>query len=83
MPDHILTRVLSGSSDLNIRFSDLRSLLFRLGFQERVKGSHHIYTRSGISEILNLQPKGSMAKPYQVKQVRNVLVQYKLVEGSQ
>jgi hypothetical protein len=45
-----------------------------------VKGSHHIFAREGIAEILNLQPRGSMAKPYQVKQVQKVLVQYKLAE---
>ena len=82
MADSVLTRVLRGSSDANIRFSDLRALLMALGFDERIKGSHHIVTRAGIAEILNLQPRGSMAKPYQVKQVRGVLVQYKLVEGS-
>lgn len=82
MADSVLTRVLRGSSDANIRFSDLRALLMALGFDERIKGSHHIFTRAGIAEILNLQPRGSMAKPYQVKQVRGVLVQYKLVEGS-
>ena len=71
-------RVLRGSSDANIRFSDLRALLRRLGFAERIKGDHHIFTSEGVEEILNLQPKNSMAKPYQVKQVRKVLVQYKL-----
>jgi virulence-associated protein VapD len=72
--------VLRGSSDAGIRFDDLRTLLRRLGFAERIKGSHHIFTREGVDEILNLQPRGSMAKPYQVKQVRKALVQYKLVE---
>jgi len=45
---------------------------------ESIKAGHHIFTREGVAEILNLQPKVSMAKPYQVKQVRKVLVQYKL-----
>ena len=75
--------MLRGSSDGNIRFSDLRSLLLRLGFAERVKGSHHIFNRDDVAEILNLQPLGSLAKPYQVKQVRRVLVQYKLAEEAQ
>ena len=68
-----------GSSDAGIRFDDLRALLSRLGFVERIRGSHHIFTQEGVEEILNLQPKASMAKPYQVKQVRRLLVQYKLV----
>ena len=50
----------------------------RLGFQERVKGGHHIFWKEGVVEILNLQPKGSKAKPYQVKQVRAILLKYKL-----
>jgi hypothetical protein len=79
----ILLRVLQGTSDANIRFNELRDLLCGLGFAERVRGSHHIFTREGVAEILNLQPRGSVAKPYQVKQVRRVLVQYKLTEEAE
>ena|ERR1039457_3944091 len=64
-------------------FNELRTLLLGLGFAERIKGSHHIFTREDIAEILNLQPQDSMAKPYQVKQVRKLLVRYKLAEGAQ
>jgi len=49
-----------------------------LGFDERIRGSHHIFTKDGVEEILNLQPKGVKAKPYQVKQVRGVILKYKL-----
>jgi hypothetical protein len=79
----ILLQVLRGTTDANIRFDDLRSLLAALGFVERVKGSHHIFARPDVVEILNLQPRGSLAKPYQVKQVRAVIVRYKLAEGAQ
>jgi predicted RNA binding protein YcfA (HicA-like mRNA interferase family) len=58
------------------KFSEICTLLSRLGFAERVKGSHHIFTRDGVTEILNLQPRKSLAKPYQVKQVRRVLLQF-------
>jgi predicted RNA binding protein YcfA (HicA-like mRNA interferase family) len=71
-------RVLLGSSDANIDFSDLRKLLTELGFSERIKSSHHIFSKSGIEEIINLQPKGNKTKPYQVKQVRNIILKYKL-----
>ena len=81
MGESILLRVLRGSSDANIRFAELCSLLSRLGFAERIKGSHHIFTHERVAEILNVQPRNSLAKPYQVKQVRRVLVQYKLTEG--
>ena len=74
----VLVAVLRGDSDANIRFSDLRKLLRDLGFDERVRGSHHIFTKLAVEEILNIQPKGSKCKPYQVKQVRQVIVRYKL-----
>jgi predicted RNA binding protein YcfA (HicA-like mRNA interferase family) len=73
-----LDRVLRGTADANIAFADLCSLLRHLGFDERIRGSHHIFTRSNVAEILNLQPRGNKAKPYQIKQVRSVLVSYQL-----
>ena len=77
----LLLILLSGRSDHNIAFSELVKLLERLGFESRVKGSHHIYTKSSVEEILNLQPRGALAKPYQVKQVRDVLIKYRLISG--
>lgn len=75
-----LDRVLRGTSDASIRFGDLCGLLRHLGFVERVRGDHHIFTRDGVPEILNLQPRKGQgqAKPYPVKQVREVLVRYEL-----
>ena len=73
-----LDRVLRGTSDANIRFADLCALLYSLGFEERIRGDHHIFTSDGVEEILNLQPRGSQAKAYQVKQVRSVVVNYGL-----
>ncbi|MHB1376216.1 MAG: type II toxin-antitoxin system HicA family toxin [Candidatus Humimicrobiaceae bacterium] len=74
----ILSKILSGLSDKDISFLELCSALKHLGFKERIKGSHHIFYKDGIKEILNLQPKNSNAKAYQVKQVRNIIVQYKI-----
>lgn len=76
--DKLLERVLRGTSDASIPFEGLRHLLSQLGFDERIRGSHHIFTKAGVEEILNLQPKGSQAKPYQVRQVRQVILQHKL-----
>ncbi|MGI8979451.1 MAG: hypothetical protein ACR2FY_09510 [Pirellulaceae bacterium] len=75
-----LDRILRGTSDANIRFDDLCRVLKRLAFSERIRGDHHIFSREGVVEILNLQPRGTLAKAYQVKQVRNVIVRYKLAE---
>ena len=76
--DRLLLRILRGTSDANIPFDGLCHLLQRLGFDERIRGSHHIFTKEGVEEILNLQPKGRQAKVYQVKQVRRVILKYRL-----
>jgi len=76
-----LQRVLSGTSDAAIRFDDLRQLLLNLGFEMRVRGSHHIFRKAGIEEKVNLQREGSEAKPYQVRQVRYVLLKHHLGEA--
>jgi predicted RNA binding protein YcfA (HicA-like mRNA interferase family) len=77
-PTKTLERILRGTADSNIAFDDLCGLLRHLGFDERVKGSHHIFTRDDVTEILNLQTAGGKAKPYQVRQVRDVIVSYGL-----
>ena len=74
----LLTKVLSGTADANIPFIQICNLLVSLGFDERIRGDHHIFTMEGVTEILNLQPKGSKAKPYQVKQVRDIILRYQL-----
>lgn len=73
-----LFQVLRGTSDANIRFGALTKLLAGLGFTERHRGSHHIFKRDDIEEIVTLQPQGSKAKPYQVKQVRQLILKYGL-----
>lgn len=57
----VLYQILRGNADANIDFKDLCKLLDVLRFRERVSGGHHIFTHDGVSEIINLQPKGSKA----------------------
>lgn len=71
-------KVLFGRSDNNIKFSELINLILSFGFDMRVSGSHHIFRKSGINMRINLQKDGDMAKPYQVKQVRKLIIEYKL-----
>lgn len=79
MIKNVLAKVLSGLNDKNIKFNDLKRLILDLDFSERIKGSHHIYFKTGIIEIINLQSlKDGKAKAYQVKQVRNVILKYEL-----
>lgn len=79
--EKVLKAVLSGSSDANIRFEDLKNLLLSFGFSERIKSSHHIFYREDIQEIINIQAKAGKAKPYQVKQVRSLINKYNLSIG--
>jgi len=76
--EKILDQILRGGSDQNVTFDDLTALLVSLDFEKRIKGSHHVFSKEGVAEIINIQPSGSKAKPYQVKQVRAVIVKYKL-----
>lgn len=77
--EKLLLSVLRGTNDQNISFADLQKLLNRLGFQCRIKGDHFIYTKTDIDEIINIQPRqGGRAKPYQVKQVREIILKYGL-----
>jgi len=76
--DKILAKILTGLSDKDISFLEICNLLEYLGFNERIKGDHHIFYKEGIREIINLQPKKSNAKAYQVKQVRSIIVKYKI-----
>ncbi len=76
----LIQRILEGRSDANIAFSDLRGLLLDLGFEERTRGSHHVFRRTGVDEKVNLQRDDGKAKPYQVRQVRDVILKYRLGE---
>ena len=73
-----IARILSGRSDSNITFSEMRNVLSRLGFDCRVKGDHFIYAKDAVEEIINIQPVKDKAKPYQVKQVRDLIIKYRL-----
>jgi predicted RNA binding protein YcfA (HicA-like mRNA interferase family) len=74
----IREKVLISDSDSNTDFDDLRKLLQSFGFAERIKGSHHIFTKTEVEEIINIQPLKSKAKAYQVKQIRNLIFKYRL-----
>ena len=77
--DKLILKILSGVSDANIGFDELCNILINLGFDLRIKGRHHVFRKNGVEEKVNLQKDGANAKPYQVRQVRNILVKYKLI----
>ena len=53
--EKLILQILRGTSDANIPLDDLRQLLRRLGFEERISGSHHLFRRQGVEEKINLQ----------------------------
>jgi hypothetical protein len=76
--DKLLFQILRGTADANVAFDELRGLLQRIGFEERIRSSHHMFRKEGVLEKINLQRDGNKAKVYQVRQVRAVLLKYKL-----
>ncbi|NOT38226.1 MAG: type II toxin-antitoxin system HicA family toxin [Saprospiraceae bacterium] len=75
--DKLIIKILTGQSDQNIQFIELCNLLLRVGFSQRIKGSHHIFYKEDVKEIINIQDNNGKAKPYQVKQIREILISYK------
>jgi predicted RNA binding protein YcfA (HicA-like mRNA interferase family) len=76
--DKLKLQILSGTADANVPFEELCRLLQKMGFEERTRGSHHTFRKADVVEKINLQRDGSKAKVYQVRQVRAVLLKYKL-----
>lgn len=76
--EKLIQPIMSGTQDRNIKFKDLQKILDVLGFECRVRGDHFIYSFRNLPENINIQPVGNMAKSYQVKQVRNFLLKYRI-----
>jgi len=73
----VLEKMLAGTK--NLRFSELVGLVEALGFRlARVNGSHHIFTHPGVQERINLQDVRGQAKPYQIRQVLEIIEDYGL-----
>ena len=69
--DKLLARILGGASDAHSSFAQLGHMLRDMGFDERIRGSHHVFRRHGIEEMINLQCERDKAKAYLVRLVRN------------
>jgi predicted RNA binding protein YcfA (HicA-like mRNA interferase family) len=44
----------------------------------RTSGSHHIFSRADVPDVVNLQPLRGEAKPYQIRQVLRLVERYNL-----
>jgi hypothetical protein len=78
--EKLLQKIVEGNSDSNILFDELCQLLKRLGFEERIRGGHHIFRKKGIEEKPNLQKDGNKPKGYQVRQIKEIIIKYQLGE---
>lgn len=64
-----------------VRFREICLLAEHMGFIKRGgKGSHIVFEKEGVEEILTFQDRKGMAKPYQVKQLLAVIDKYRLGE---
>ncbi len=73
----LLQKLISGSK--NIRFLELTACAEAFGFRlDRINGSHHIYIHNDVPELINLQNVNGKAKPYQVKQLLQMIERYNL-----
>ena len=62
-----------------MRFRDFQRILEAFGFKlDRINGSHHQYKHPLANRPLSIQPKGSMAKPYQVDQFLDIVEEFGL-----
>ncbi|MEP0813305.1 MAG: type II toxin-antitoxin system HicA family toxin [bacterium] len=76
----LLEQVLRGSG--NVSFADVLTLLDALGFRlARKKGSHHIFRRAGVNELINIQNFGGKIKTYQLRQLVSIIERYGLDVG--
>ncbi len=77
-PHELLVRLVHGQLT-NVRFADAQHLVEALGFElDRVRGSHHIYRHPVIAQRINLQPRGGQAKPYQLRQILDLIERHAL-----
>jgi len=73
----LLLRILKNQK--NVKYDDFAKLLKGFGFElDRAKGSHYIYKRDGISELINIQNVDGEVKPYQIKQLLSLVEKYNL-----
>ena len=74
----LLQHILLKRGDANVSFDGLCHVLRLLGFEERIKGDHHVFSMTNLEEIVNIQPKGIKAKSYQIRQVRDLVLRHGL-----
>jgi predicted RNA binding protein YcfA (HicA-like mRNA interferase family) len=74
-----LLRKLARGALQNVAFTDMVNLVEGFGFRlARKAGSHHIFVRPEVPELVNLQNVKGEAKPYQVRQFLQVVERHNL-----
>jgi predicted RNA binding protein YcfA (HicA-like mRNA interferase family) len=74
----LLKRLAQGALQ-NVSFTDMMNLVEGFGFKlQRTRGSHHIFSHPGITELVNLQEVEGKAKPYQIRQFLRLVERYNI-----
>ncbi|MDT7855264.1 type II toxin-antitoxin system HicA family toxin [Rubrivirga sp. S365] len=81
--DKLLARLLRGTSDASFSFEELRSVLLRLGFEQRApRGSHYTFSHPAVPSILTV-PKHRPVKRVYVRKARALITEHNLAnDGS-
>lgn len=79
--EKLIAKLMNPATAINVTFAELKTILTQLGFSIRTtNGSHHICSHPLSPEIINIQPlPGGKAKPYQIKQARDIINKYNLI----
>ena len=76
-PAKLYARLLASRTSMRCR--DFQRVLEAFGFRlDRVNGSHHQYKHTLASRPLSIQPRGNMAKPYQIEQFLDMVEEFGL-----
>jgi len=76
-PRKLLQKALASPN--NLRFQEAMELAEAFGFHlSRVTGSDHIFVHPSIPELLNLQDAKGQAKPYQLRQLLQLVERHNL-----
>jgi predicted RNA binding protein YcfA (HicA-like mRNA interferase family) len=74
----LLGRLASGAVR-NVGFDDFTGLVRAFGFVlVRKSGSHNIFARTDVQQLVNLQDVNGQAKPYQIRQFLRLVEKYNL-----
>ena len=74
--DKLISDILAGKK---VAYKDAEKILFRLGFELSVTGSHHIFRKNGYKRSISLKKRTELLN-YQIKIMQEVLKDHNYVK---